>query len=78
MLRFSRLGAVCAAALALGLAGCQGGTMPDVEPVSEVVPFRGEYIIVDQIEIVVDASASMDCQGKFPHAAALARSCSIS
>lgn len=64
----------CAAALAAALAGCKTGSMPPVSPVGEVVPHRGEHIIVNDLEIVIDTSGSMACEGKFEHAAGLAAS----
>lgn len=74
MWRNSMRAMACALALASGLAGCKTGSMPPVSPVGEVMPHRGEFIVVDHIEIVVDSSASMACEGKFEHAAALVQS----
>lgn len=69
-----RFGVWAVAALAVGLSGCHTVATPPVTLIGEVVPRTGESIVVNDIEIIVDASASMECEAKFPFEAKLVQS----
>lgn len=69
-----QMGAWAAVTLAVALTGCQTAVTPPVTLIGEVVPRAGESVLVNDIEIIVDASASMECEAKFPFEAKLVQS----
>lgn len=69
-----RIGIWAVAAMAVGLSGCHTVATPPVTLIGEVVPRTGEFVVVNDVEIIVDASASMECEAKFPFEANLVQS----